>query len=169
MAEFETPEQLVEAAGRARDAGYRQMDAYHPFPIHGIREALGKPRTILPWIIFCGGAIGGIGGYAMQYFAMAVHWPLNVGGRPTHSWPNFIPITFEMTVLLASITAFLGMIVLNGLPQPYHPVFNVARFERASTDRFFLCIESTDPKFSLEDTRAFLNGLNAHSVSVVEP
>lgn len=169
MAEFETTDELLAAAAKARDAGYRKMDAYAPFPVHGLREALGVPKTKLPYLIFLGGAVGGLSGYFMQYFAMAIHWPMNVGGRPTHSWPNFIPITFEMTVLFASLTAFICIIVLNGLPQPYHPVFNVARFERASTDRFFLCIEASDPKFDVTATRTFLQGLSCHSVAVVEP
>jgi hypothetical protein len=168
MAEFESPEALLEAAARARDAGYRKMDAFHPFPIHGMREALGKPKTKFPWIIFLGGAVGFIAAYSMMYFATVIHWPLNIGGRPLHSWVNYIPILFEVTVLFATLTAFFGLWVLCGLPMPYHPVFNVPRFARASTDRFFLCIEATDPKFDLQATRDFLQELNPASVNLVD-
>lgn len=169
MAEFDTAEELTGAAAQAREAGYRQMDAYSPFPVHGLAQALGKPRTKLPWVIFAGGVVGAVAGYFMQYFATVIHWPINVGGRPLHSWPAYIPVTFEVTVLIASLTAFVAVIVANGLPQPYHPVFNVPAFERASTDRFFLCIEAKDPQFDREKTRRFLESLEPRSVTVVEP
>lgn len=169
MAEFETAEALIEAAHEARKAGYRRMDAYAPFPVHGLAQALGMPRTKLPFIVLAAGATGGLTGYFMQYFAMVVHWPMNVGGRPLHSWPAFIPVTFEMTVLFASLAAFVSIIALNRLPEPYHPVFNVPAFERASSDRFFLCIEAADPQFERERTRHFLEGLEPRAVTVVEP
>ncbi len=168
MAEFESAEQLVEAARQAHEAGYRRMDAYTPFPVHGLREAMGVRKTRLPWLVLAGGAVGFIAGYGMQYFAQVIHWPINIGGRPLHSWPNYIPIVFEMTVLVASLTAFLSVVIINGLPRPHHPVFNVDKFDRASTDRFFLCIEADDPKFDTESTRLFLQELKPASVSVVE-
>jgi hypothetical protein len=169
MAEFDTPEALMDAARRVREAGYVQTDAYAPFPVHGLAQALGAPRTKLPYLIFAGGAIGGFTGYFMQYFATVIHWPINVGGRPLHSWPAYIPVTFEMTVLFAALTAFICIIALNGLPKPYHPVFNVPAFDRASTDRFFICVEATDPQFEREQTRRFLESLEPRSVTVVEP
>ena len=159
LAEFETPAALVHAANKAREAGYKTMDAYSPFPIHGIDEALGLPRTKLPVLIFLGGLIGCIGGYFLQYFTAVEIYPFNIAGRGLNSWPAFIPITFECTVLLAALTAVFGMLILNGFPQPYHPLFHIERFERATQDRFFLCIEATDPKFNRDQTRAFLLGL----------
>lgn len=156
MAEFNSPEEVVEAASRAYDAGYRKMDAYTPFPVEGLSEAVGFPATRLPWMVLTGGLIGCAGGFFMQYWMMVIDYPMNIGGRPYNSWPSFIPITFEMTVLCAALTAVFGMLALNGLPMPYHPVFNVRRFERASTDGFFLCIESVDPKFDPDETRNFL-------------
>jgi hypothetical protein len=168
IGEFEDPAALVEAARRAREAGYRKMDAYTPYPIHELTEALGLPRTKLPVLVLIGGAVGCATGLLMQWFATAVHYPINVGGRPLASWPSYIPITFELTVLFAAITAVLGMLGLNGLPMPYHPVFNVPRFALASRDRFFLCIEVTDPLFDVERVKAFLSSLGAREVSVVE-
>lgn len=169
MAEFDTPEALMDAANRVREAGYTRTDAYAPFPVHGLAHALGEPRTKLPYLVLAAGAIGGLTGYGMQYYATVIHWPINVGGRPLHSWPAYIPVTFEMTVLFASLTAFLCIILLNGLPKPYHPVFNVPAFDRASTDRFFICVEAADPKFDREQTRHFLESLEPRSVTVVEP
>jgi hypothetical protein len=168
IAEFESPSALIEASRRAREAGYRKMDAYTPYPIHELAEALGLPRTKLPVLVLAGGALGCATGLAMQWFATAVHYPLNIGGRPLASWPSYIPITFELTVLFAAITAVLGMLGLNGLPMPYHPVFNVPRFALASRDRFFLCIETTDPLYDAEKTRAFLSSLGAREVTEVE-
>lgn len=168
LAEFETPGDLIAAARRAREAGYRRMDAYTPYPIHELTEALALPRTKLPVIVLIGGALGCATALAMQWFASAVHYPLNVGGRPLASWPSFIPITFELTVLFAAIAAVFGMLGLNGLPMPYHPVFNVPRFALASRDRFFLAIESRDPQFDLAKTAEFLKGLGAREVSEVE-
>jgi hypothetical protein len=168
LAEFETPADLVDAARRARAAGYRRMDAYTPYPIHELTEALGLPRTKLPAIVLLGGAIGCATGLVMQWFATAVHYPLNVGGKPFASWPSYIPVTFELTVLFAAFTAVLGMLGLNGLPMPYHPVFNVPRFALASRDRFFLAIEAADPLYDPEGTRDFLSGLGAREVTAVE-
>jgi hypothetical protein len=167
IAEFEDPTALVAAAQQARLEGYRRMDAYSPFPIEELHEALGLPHTRLPLIVLIGGIAGGLGGYALQYWVSAVAYPVNIGGRPFHSWPAFIPVTFEATILVAALSAVLGMLALNGLPMPYHPVFNVSRFALASRNRFFLCIESTDPKFDLNRTRGFLEGLNAREVATV--
>jgi hypothetical protein len=167
MAEFDDPNALVAAAQLARAEGYRQMDAYSPFPIEELHEALALPHTRLPLIVLIGGLVGCIGGYALQYWAAAVAYPLNVGGRPLHSWPAFIPITFECTILVAALSAVFGMLALNGLPMPYHPVFNVPRFALASRNRFFLCIEARDAKFDLERTRAFLETLKPREVSTV--
>jgi hypothetical protein len=169
MAEFETPTALVEAAERARLAGYRNMDAYSPIPIEELSEALGLRRTRLPILVFLGGLAGGLGGYGLQYWSQAIEYPMNVGARPYHSWPHFIPVTFETTVLGAALTAFFGMWALNKLPQPYHPVFNAPAFDRASTDRFFLCIEATDPRFDRAATGKFLEGLHPVGVSEVAP
>src|SRR5262249_22016012 len=130
LAEFEQTEPLLEAVHKAYAAGYRMMNAYTPMPVHGLSEALGQKRTRLPALTFCGGVLGGCAGYAMLYYASVISYPINVGGRPLNSWPAFIPITFEMTVLGAALVAFLGMLALNGLPHPYHPLFNVPEFKR---------------------------------------
>jgi hypothetical protein len=168
MAEFENPTDLVAAARQTREAGYRNLDAYTPFPIEELNEALGLGQTWVPLIVLIGGLLGGIGGYLMQYYLSAIDYPLNIGGRPVHSWPAFIPITFEMAVLVAGIFAVLGMLALNGLPMPYHPVFNVPRFALASRDRFFLCIEARDPKFERDETRRFLDRMSPRVVTEVE-
>ena len=167
MAEFEDPNTLVAAAAQAREAGYRRMDAYSPFPIEELHEALGSHHSKLPLIVLIGGAVGCLGGFLLQYWASAIAYPLNVGGRPFNSWPAFIPVTFECTILGAALSAVLGMLALNGLPMPYHPVFNVPRFALASRNRFFLCIEARDRKFDLEKTRAFLESLSPREVSTV--
>jgi hypothetical protein len=167
IAEFDDPTSLVSAAQRARHDGYRCMDAYSPFPIEELHDALGMRHTRLPLIVLIGGVAGCLGGYALQYWASAVAYPLNIGGKPLHSWPAFIPITFECTILAAALSAVLGMLALNGLPQPYHPVFNVPRFALASRNRFFLCIEARDPRFHLEDTRRFLDTLGPREVTTV--
>ena len=167
MAEFDDPTALVAAAERAYHEGYRRLDAYSPFPIEELHEALGSHHTRLPLVVLIGGLIGGIGGYAMQYWVSAVAYPINVGGRPLHSWPAFIPVTFECTILMAALSAVFGMIALNGLPMPYHPVFNVPRFALASRNRFFLCIEARDTKFDREETRRFLETLNPREVTTV--
>ena len=168
LAEFESPGALIEAAHRAREAGYTRMDAYTPYPIHELTEALALPRTRLPLIVFIGGALGCATALGMQWFSAVIHYPINVGGRPLASWPSFIPITFELTVLFAAIAAVFGMLGLNGLPMPYHPVFSVPRFALASRDRFFLAIESRDPKFDTAKTAEFLKGLGAREVNEVE-
>lgn len=168
MAEFDNPTALVNATSRAYEQGYRQMDAYTPFPVEGLSEALRFERTRVPLIVLIGGLAGCFGGFFLQYYIAAIYWPIIVGGRPFNSWPAFIPVTFELTVLCASLTAFLGMLALNGLPRPHHPVFNAPRFELASRDRFFLCIEADDPKFDSSVTRQFLESLEARGVSDVE-
>ncbi len=167
MAEFLHPEEVVAAAYRTRREGYCRLDAYTPFPVEGLSEALELPRNPIPLIVLIGGIVGGLGGYFMQWFAMAVHYPLNVGGRPLNSWPAFIPITFELTVLIASLSALIGMFALNRLPEPYHPVFNAPNFARATQDRFFLCIQSTDPKFDLTRTKSFLESLAPQTITEV--
>jgi hypothetical protein len=169
MAEFETPDGLIDAATKARLAGYRRMDAYSPIPIEALDEALGLKRTRLPMIVLIGGILGGMGGFGLQYWSSVIAYPLNIGDRALNSWPHFIPVTFETTVLGAALSAFVGMWALNRLPQPYHPVFNVEAFGRASTDRFFLVIEGTDPRFDRTGTWRFLEGLHPVGVSEVAP
>ena len=169
LAEFDTPTQLVTAVRKARAEGYRVMDAYSPFPIEELHLAAGMRRTRLPLVVLVGGIVGCAGGYALQYWISAVSYPLNVGGKPLVSWPAFIPVTFECTILGAALAAVLGLLALNGLPMPYHPVFNVPRFALASRNRFFLCIESKDPKFDLEKTRRFLETLEPREVTTVAP
>jgi hypothetical protein len=167
MAEFETTKDVVEAAHRAREAGYREIDAYSPFPVEGLSEAVGFPSTRLPAITLIGGLIGCFGGFFLQYFPNVIGFPLDIGGKPFDSWPSFIPITFELTILCAGVSTVVGMIWLNKLPTPYHPVFNVPRFELASQDRFFLCIKSKDPRFNLEEVRRFFEELEPREVNVV--
>ena len=168
LAEFGTPTELVEAIRKARAEGYRAMDAYTPFPIEEVAEALHQHDRRLPLIVLIGGIIGGLAGYGLEYWTSVIDYPINVGGRPLHSWPAFLPVTFETTVLFAAFSAVLGMLALNGLPMPYHPLFNAPRFALASRDRFFLCIEGVDPLFDREGTRRFLEQLRALSVSEVE-
>jgi len=169
MAEFPAPTEIVVAAREAHAAGYRKMDAYTPFPIEELAEALGyHSRGRLPKLVLAGGLLGCVGGFLLQYWCAVVAYPVNVGGRPLNSWPSFIPITFELTVLCAALTAVLGMLALNGLPMPYHPAFNVPEFALASRDRFFLCIESLDPRFDPAGTRRFLEGLAPTKVYEVE-
>ena len=164
LAEFENPTALVAAAARVRDAGYQRIDAHTPFPIEELPEALGVKPTILPLLVLCGALVGCVGGYFMQYYASNVAYPLNVGGRPMHSWPMFVPITFELTVLLGGLTAVIGMLALNGLPMPYHPLFNVPRFALATRDRFFLVIEARDRRFDRQGTARFLRETGAREV-----
>jgi len=168
MAEFDNPTRLVAATQRAYEEGYRQMDAYSPFPIEGLSESLGFHRTRVPLIVLLGGLVGCFGGFFLQYYIAVIYWPVIVGGRPFNSWPMFIPVTFELAVLCASLAAFFGMLALNGLPKPHHSVFNAPRFELASRDRFFLCIEASDQKFDPAETRRFLESLEAQEVSDVE-
>jgi hypothetical protein len=169
LAEFASPQELLVAAERTREEGYRAIDAYTPFPIEAISEALGHHGSPLPKIVFVGGVIGLVSGFALQFWTSAIDYPLNIGGRPLNSWPSFIPITFETTILVAGLSTVLGMFFLNKLPMPYHPVFNVPRFALASRDRYFLSIQATDPKFDLEATRTFLESLHASEVFEVEP
>ncbi|MBO0719296.1 MAG: DUF3341 domain-containing protein [Blastocatellia bacterium] len=168
IAEFDDPNAVVAAARRTFDAGYRRINAYSPYPIEELSEAIGYHRSYVPLVVLIGGILGGLGGFSLQAWVSAIAYPLNVGGRPLISTPAFIPITFECTVLVAALSAFVSMIIMNRLPQPYHPVFNVPAFDRASQDRFFLCIKADDPRFSATETRAFLEGLGARSVSEVD-
>ena len=168
MAEFESPGDLVAAARKVYSLGYRRINGYSPYPIEELSEAIGFTHTRLPLIVFIGGVLGGIGGFLMQYYMEVIDYPLNVGGKPLNSWPAFIPITFEMTVLAAAFSAVLGMLVLNRLPQPYHPVFNVPNFAMATRDRFFLAVEANDPKFDHAEVVNLLKSLNALEVNDVE-
>lgn len=169
LAEFEYANQLVEATARVKKDGYNDIECYSPFPVEELHEPLGFHVSRLPKLVFIGGLLGGLAGFFMQYFASVIDYPYNVGGRPFNSWPSFIPITFELTILGAAFSAVFGMLALNGLPLPYHPVFNVEKFKRASKDRFFLCVKATDKKFNLEETKAYLATLDAEDVHEVEP
>jgi ActD protein len=170
MAEFHSPAEVVEAAHKVRAAGYRKVDAYSPYPIEALSEALHFHTSKLPLLVLIGGVLGLLGGFALEYWAAVIEYPMNVGGRPYFSWPTFIPPAYETTILMAALTAVLGMLALNGLPEPYHPVFNVPNFALASRDRFFLCIEAVDPKFDRKATRTFLEGLpGATDVTEVGP
>jgi hypothetical protein len=167
LVEFDSPEPLIEAVQKVREAGYRDIDAYTPFPVEELERALELPRTRLPLIMLLGGIAGAIGGFGLQYYVSVIAYPLNVGGRPLNSWPAFIPVTFEATILVAALSGVLAMLALNGLPMPYHPVFNVERFRMASRNSFFLCIESRDPRFDLERTREWLESITSREVLVV--
>ncbi len=190
IAEFSEPEQIVVAATKARSEGYRRMDAYTPYPIHGLDEALDFHDARVPWMIFGFGVLGAAFGYGMQYFTSTptleglikkfvpitfdvgirnIPYAMNVGGRPFHSWPSFIPVAYECTILFAGLSAVFGTLILCGFPKLYHPIFNAKNIDRASVDKYFLCIEATDPKFDLEDTEIFLKSLGADSVSEVAP
>ena len=167
MAEFDNPTALVKAARAAREQGYRRLDAFSPFPIEGLTDALHLHRNKLPLIVLTGGVIGGLTGYLLQYYITVISFPINIGGRPLHSWPSYIVITFELTILFAALSAVLGLLGLCGLPMPYHPVFNAPRFALASNNRFFLCIEAADPLFDVAATGDFLRGLEPHEVTEV--
>lgn len=169
LAEFKSADALLTAAGRTYREGYRAIDAFSPVPIHGLAEAMGQNDRLLSKIVLGGGLMGCLGGYGLAYWTSAINYPLNIGGRPLHSWPAFIIPTFETTILLAAISAVVGMLALNGLPMPYHPVFNVKRFrEHASSDGLFLVIEATDPKYDAAATRRFLESLGATEINEVE-
>jgi hypothetical protein len=156
MAEFVNAEELLAAAKAAREHGYRQMDAYTPFPVENLAEHLGRKKSRVPLIVLIAAICGGTGGYFMQWYAAVIDYPINVAGRPLHTIPAFIPITFELTILSGALAGLFSMLLLNRLPQLHHPVFNAPGFARASTDKFFLCVESSDPKFDLVATRKFL-------------
>ncbi len=168
MAEFDNPADLVAAARKAYGNGYRLVNGYSPFPIEQLSEAIGFTRTRLPLIVLIGGILGGLGGFFMQYWMEVINYPINVGGKPLNSWPAFIPVTFECTVLAAAVAAVLGMLALNKLPQPYHPVFNAPNFALATRDRFFLVIETKDPKFDHAEVTDFLRSLGPRDVCDVE-
>jgi hypothetical protein len=167
MAEFDKPEDVVAATRDAYAQGYRYMEAYTPFPVEGLAESLGFERNGIALVVLIGGIIGGLGGFFLQWFSAVVHYPLEIGGRPFNSWPMFIPITFEMTILVAALSAVLGMLGLNGLPRPHHPVFNVPGFALASRNRFFLCLQARDPLFDVEASRRFLEQRAPRTISVV--
>jgi ActD protein len=167
MAEFESPDELLEAARAAYRAGYTRMDAYSPYPVEGLAEAIGFRNTRIPMVVLLGAIVGAVGGFFMQWFSSVIHYPLNIGGRPLNSWPAFVPITFECAILLAAGGAVFGMLALNGLPTPYHPLFNVPAFARASRDRFFLCIETADPKFNKDRVEEFLATLRPTQIAEV--
>jgi len=169
MAEFDQPEPLLEAARKAFGEGYRHMDAYSPMPVEGLAEAIGFRTSWVQRLVLAAGIAGATGGFMLCWWMTVVAFPHIVAGRPLNSWPAYIPITFESMVLVACITAVVGMLALNGLPQPYHPVFNAKQFERASRDRFFLCIEASDPHFEFERTRQFLKGFDPLEVIEVAP
>ena len=164
MAEFDNPTDIVVAAQKAYAAGYRRMDAYSPFPVEGLSEAIGFHSDRVALICLVGGLLGLATAYVLQYWINVIAFPINVGGRPWHAWPSFIVVSFEMTVLFGGLSAFFGCLAMNGLPMPYHPVFNVPSFAFASRDRFFLCIESSDPMFDMGETRAFLQSLEPREV-----
>jgi hypothetical protein len=167
IAEYDTPEQVLSAAKAAHRAGYQKMDAYTPHPVEGLDDALGMQPTRLGFVVLAMGLVGMVTGYFMQWYSMNIFYPLNIGGRPLHDWPTYVVITFELTVLLSAFTAGLFMLARNGLPRPYHPVFNTPGFERATRDGYYLCIESEDPTFDLKRVQSFFQGTTPVSVHEV--
>jgi len=168
VAEFDSPGQLLDAARKTREAGYRQIEAYTPFPLHGLSDAVGFKDEKVPWIVFLGGIVGGSCGYLLQFYTSVIDYPLNVGGKGLNSIPMFFPVTYECTILFASFGAFLGMLALNKLPQPYHGAFNTPNFERASQDKFFLAVEANDKQFDEVETKRFMETMDANNVSLVK-
>ena len=168
MAEFDDPTSLIAAARRTQEAGYRRYDSYSPYPIHELFDAMECNDRRVSFVVLCGGIVGLLSGFALQAWISAVDYPLNVGGRPLVSWPMFIPVTFELTILVAALSAMGAWIFLNGLPMPYHPVFNVPSFIRASQDKLFLVIEATDPKYDRVKTFEFLKSLGPREINEVE-
>ena len=168
LADFERPEDVLAAANRAREAGFIRMEAYSPYPVHGLAEAVGRRHGRLRYIVLAGGIVGFVFGFALQYYTAVIDYPLNIGGRPLNSWPQFVPIVFETTVLFAALAAVFGMLAMNGLPMPHHPLFGVPAFDRATRDRFFLSIRAKDPKFEPTATRQFLESLHPTGVYEVE-
>ena len=167
VAEFDTPTDLVNACKAAYAEGYREMDAYSPFPVEEASEAIGFHKSAVPLIVLVGGILGGLSGFGLQYWINVIAYPLNIGGKPFNSWPAFIVPTFEMTILFAGLSGMFGMFALNGLPRPYHPLFHVEQFSKVTRNRFFLCVESTDPKFDLTGTQQFMERLKPLSISEV--
>jgi len=167
MAEFDSAQELVDAAHRTHEAGYRKIDAYSPFPVEGLAEAIGFRKNRVALVVLIGAILGGLSGYMLQYWVATITYRTNIGGRPYHSWPSFIIVTFEMTILFGGLSALFGMLALNGLPMPYHPVFNVPEFKRATENKFFLVVFSSDPKYDATVTRAFLQGLAPRMVAEV--
>jgi hypothetical protein len=167
MAEFDSAQDLVTAAQKTHEAGYREVDAYSPFPIEGLAEAIGFHKNRVPLVVLFGGLLGALSAYALQYWVAVITYPTNIGGRPYHSWPSFIIVTFELTILFGGLSSAIGMIALNGLPMPYHPVFNVSEFSKASESKFFLVVESSDPKYDTASTRSFLMSLSPRMVAEV--
>ena len=167
MAEFDSAQELLDAAYKTHEAGYEKIDAYSPFPVEGLAEAIGFHKNSVPLVVLIGGLIGGISAYALQYWVAVITYPVNIGGRPFHSWPSFIIVTFELTILFGGLSAAIGMLVLNGLPMPYHPVFNVPEFAQASEDKFFLVVFSSDPKYDAARTHSFLSDLGPRMIAEV--
>jgi hypothetical protein len=167
MAEFDSAQELMDAAEKTHAAGYKKVDAYSPFPIEGLAEAIGFHSNRVALVVLIGGIIGGLTAYSLQYWVAVITYPTNIGGRPYHSWPSFIIVTFELTILFAGLSAVIGMLALNGLPMPYHPVFNVAEFAKASENKFFLVVFSSDPNYDAVATRSFLSGLSPRMIAEV--
>lgn len=167
MAEFDSAQELIDAAHKTHAAGYQKIDAYSPFPVEGLAEAIGFHKNRVPLVVLIGGILGGLSGYMLQYWVAAITYPTNIGGRPYHSWPSFIIVTFEMTILFGGLSAVFGMLALNGLPMPYHPVFNVPEFKKASENKFFLVVFSSDPKYDSVATLNFLKGLSPSMIAEV--